>query len=268
MKRFFIRIVAFFLCTCLNGQNISGRLSLLFSRLENTTDKNERIIINDSIRIIIDGFAASDSVFDKNIDGSRFLGQITSSDNNIKIINWNLIQSDSLSHYFCYIIRRGEKENKNSIYRLTGINSDVPLHNDTIYTSKNWYGALYYAISPVKIKKETYYMLLGIDIGNNFINRKLIDVLSFSPDGEPVFGKKWFDNGKKILSRVIFEYDATGTMSLKFRSPRTIVFDHLVPLYRGDRQKLTFGAEYTLDSYTWKDGKWKFEPDVEAKNKE
>lgn len=267
-KTIFQTIILMMLCTFSHGQNISGRLSFLFAKLDTTRADNGRILINDSIRILIDGFAASDSVFLKTFPNLRFLGQITSPDNDLKIINWNLVLSGNSVRYFCYIIKKGDKNTRNSVYRLTGVNTDGPLRNDTTFTAEKWYGALYYDISSVKIKKDIYYMLLGIDIGNNFINRKLIEVLSFRPDGELTFGKKWFDTGKKMIYRVIFEYDATGVMSLKFRSPKTIVFDRLVPLYRDDRDRLTFGAEYTLDGYKFNNGLWKFEPNVDARNKE
>ena len=268
MKRIiFNLIVILFFSIHLKGQDASFTLNGLFSRMAKTADDNTRIGINDSITIIIDQYAASDSVFDHRFDSLRYLGQMTSSDKMLKIITWNLVLSENTNEYFCYIILKGEKKEKNAIYRLSGTNSDGPVRSDAIYSSENWYGALYYDLSPLKIKNETYYILLGIDFGKNFINRKMIDVLSFTPDGKIIFGRNWFDNGKQILPRVVFEYDATGVMSLKFHSPRSIVFNHLVPLsIRDDLQ--SFGADFTLDSYTFRNGIWKFEKNVDFRNKE
>lgn len=253
---------------CTDGQDVSSKISDLFHKLDSARTESSRMKINDSIRLLIEGYAKSDTVFDSTIRNTKMIGQLTSSDKKIRIINWNLVLPDNKIKYYCYIIKKGEKNSSNELFSLSGNNYDQPLRADTTYTINNWYGALYYDISSIRVKSDIYYILLGIDIGKDFINRKFIEVLSFGPDGDLLFGKKWFDTGKRMQHRVIFEYDATGAMSLRFRSSKMIVFDHLVPLYKGDNQKLTFGAEFTLDSYVFKNGVWKFEKNVDLRNKE
>ncbi len=246
------------------SQNISSQLINLFSRLGKVDSDENRLRINDSIKIIINDYASSDSVFEHSFTDLRFLGQITSPDKALKIINWNLVLSENENRYFCYFIKKNINGNK--VFAVEGTNTDGPIRKDILYSQENWYGALYYDLSPVKINKEVCYILLGIDFGNNFTNRKLIDVVGFTTEGTPVFGKKWFDTGNDLIYRVVFEYDATGVMSLRFHSPRVIVFDHLAPLYHGD--KLSYGAEFTLDSYSYRNGIWKFEKNVDYRNKD
>ena len=251
------------------NHNVSAGLEKLFTRLEKIYDDDTRIRINDSIRFIIDSYAASDSVFEHQFTGIRHLGQITSSNNKLKIITWNLILQSSANRYFCYFIKKGEHKTKNIIYRLTGLNSGIPVRTDTTYSEENWYGALYYDLRPVKIKKDICYVLLGIDFGNTIVNRKIIEVLSFTRDGGMILGMKWFDTGNEIKFREVFEYDATGVMSLKFLSGKSIVFDHLVPLSPGTKEEQqSFGAEYSFDSYTYKNGLWKFKKNIDVRNKE
>ena len=148
-------------------QTVSETLDSLFSRLEKSRDNNVRSSINDSIVVIIDGYALSDSVFEHNFTNLRYLGQITASDEKLKIITWNLILTDKTNMYYCYIIHRGEKAKENTLFKLTGKNSPDPILTNTEYTSNNWYGALYYDVRPVKIKKQMFYVLLGIDFGIN-----------------------------------------------------------------------------------------------------
>ena len=265
MKRIFLQFfIIIILSSQVKSQNISKQLADLFLKLEKATGNENRMMINDSVRMIINDYAASDSVFEHRFTDLRFLGQVTSSDKKLKIINWNLVLPDNENRYYCYFIRKNE--DGNTVYSVEGSNTDGPVRKDIIYNAENWYGALYYDLRPVKIKKDVCYVLLGIDFGNDFINRKLIDVIDFTPDGELVFGKEWFDTGNSTIHRVVFEYDATGVMSLKFRSPGLIIFDHLVPLGHGDKQ--TLGAEYTLDSYSYKNGIWKFQKNVDYRNKD
>ncbi len=251
------------------GQNVQTELAKLFGRLEKVSDDNSRILINDSIRLIIDSYAASDSVLKHRFNNLRYLGQIVSSDKKLKIITWNLILSNNKNRYFCYFITKGKRGKDNSVYRLTAGSTGNTVRTDTVYFQDNWYGALYYDLRPVRIKNEICYVLLGIDFGDPIVTRKIIDVLSFNQDGKIIFGKKWFNTGNEIKYRVVFEYDATGVMSLKFRSARSIVFDHLVPISRGMKEEQqSYGAEYSFDRYFYKNGIWKFERNVDVRNKE
>ncbi len=255
--------------TQVSGQNVQAELATLFTRLEKVNEDSTRIRINDSIRLIIDSYVSSDSVFKHRFTNIRYLGQITSSDKMLKIITWNLILKNSANRYFCYFIRKGRRGNNNTVYRLTGVNSGDPVRTDTTYSANNWYGALYYDLRPVKVNRDVNYVLLGIDFGNNIVSRKIIDVLGFTQNGELIFGRKWFEAGNEIKFRVVFEYDATGVMSLKFRSAKSIVFDHLAPLSSGRKEEQqSYGAEFSFDSYIYKDGIWKFKRNVDVRNKE
>ena len=66
-------------------------LEELFDRLVDNYDDNDSIRINDSIRLIIDSYVKSDTVFNHRFTNLRYLGQITSPDSLIKIITWNLV---------------------------------------------------------------------------------------------------------------------------------------------------------------------------------
>ena len=251
-----------------NSDKTAGDLEGMFSRIRENLNPKEKLAINDSIKLIIENYVASDTVFNHRFSNLRFLGQITSPDSLVKIITWNLILEDGANRYFCYIIKRTFRGAKPGIYKLSGIYSEAPIRSDTIYSESNWYGALYYDIKPFIAGKETSYVLLGIDYGNSFITRKLIDVLSFGSGNSLVFGKKCFTDGKQVLPRVVFEYAATAVMSLKFVTNVTIVFDHLSPSspeLKDNRQ--FYGPDFSFDSYTLENGMWRFKSDIDARNK-
>lgn len=263
---YFLLIFFFFPVAGQNpGTEASVSLEKLFSRLEKIFEDKQRISINDSIVNIIADYVRSDSVMEHNFTQLRHLGQITAPDNQVKIVTWNLILADSPNRYFCYLVKKGEHGGPNNVIYLTGVNKEEPIRTDLNYSAADWYGALYYDIKPIKIRKETNYILLGIDFGNRKVNRKIIDVLSFSSSGDIVFGKQWFQSGNSLKYRDVFEYDASGAMSLKFTSGKSIVFDHLVPLSKRGEEN-SYGAEYTFDRYVLKKNLWVFERNINVKN--
>jgi hypothetical protein len=252
-----------------NSATIAGDLEGMFSRIRENISPKEKLTINDSIRLIVENYAASDTVFKHRFSNLRFLGQITSPDSLVKIITWNLILEDGGNRYFCYIIKRRDRSDRNSVFRLTGIYSEAPIRSDTTYSESNWYGALYYDIRHFITGKDTSYVLLGIDYGNSFITRKLIDVISFGSGNNLVFGKRCFTDGKQVLPRVVFEYAATVVMSLKFVTDVTIVFDHLSPSSPDMKDNRQFyGPDFSFDSYDLENGFWKLKSNIDVRNKQ
>lgn len=256
-----------------SSQNITNKapdlLERLYSRLANNFNDNDRLQINDSIRLIIDGYVLSDTVFNHRFTNLRYLGQITSPDSSLKIITWNLLLTASQSRYYCYFIRKQAPGKKNIIYKLTADYGENPVRTDTIYSGSDWYGALYYDLKPYILNDKKCWVLLGIDYGNPFISRKIIDVLNFTSENSIIFGRKWFASGEELKSREVFEYASNGMMSLRFSSDSSIVFDHLVPFspaMKDDRQY--YGSDYSFDAYIFKNGIWKLTVNVDARNKE
>lgn len=244
-------------------------LEKLFDRLINNYNNNDRIRINDSIRLILDGYVRSDSVFTYHFTNLRYLGQIMSPDTLLKIITWNLVLENEPGRYFCYFIKKQEPGNENKIYRLSTSYNENPVKTDTTYTESDWYGALYYDLKPYIIDNSRCWVMLGIDYGNSFISRKIIDILSFNPDGSIKFGRKWFSSEHDMKYRAVFEYASNAMMSLRFRSDNSIVFDHLVPFspaHKDDHQY--YGPDYSFDAYNFENGIWKLTINVDARNRE
>ncbi len=226
-KALFIVILSgsFFLAF-LNGQivknDIPSVLEKLYARLIISVGDDEKLRINDSISTIIDSYVRSDSIFSHNFKNLRYLGQITSPDSQLKIVTWNLLLKDSASRYFCYFILKTEEGNR--IYKLSTEYRTGPIRTDTTYNEKDWYGALYYDLRPLKKDNRGGWMILGIDYGNPAVTRKLIDVLTFTPEGGILFGKKLFVAGEEIKFREVLEYSHTAVISLRFISEKSIVF--------------------------------------------
>ncbi len=247
-------------------QDVSLTLEKLFNRLVSSNEDSEKQRINDSVKFIIDSYSESDTVFTHKFTNLKYLGQVTSKNSGLKIITWNLLLKDSASRYYCYLINNTGKTNQ--IYRLEGKYNEIPVKCDITYSDKDWYGALYYDLRPFKQGKQPYWVLLGIDYGNPSITRKIIDILSFSPDGGIVFGKKLFVTGDVTKYREVLEYSSEVVISLKFLSDKSIIFDHLVPLtpaLQGNKEY--YGPDFSFDTYVLEKGVWKFKSNVNARNK-
>jgi hypothetical protein len=119
------------------SSDTSQVLEKLYSRLANNFDDKVKIRINDSIRVIIDSYIASDTVFNHRFNNLRYLGQITSPDSMLKIITWNLVLKNDTSLYFCYLIKKQESGMKNKIYRLSTKYREETVRTDTIYTNND-----------------------------------------------------------------------------------------------------------------------------------
>lgn len=243
-------------------------LGNLFRRILNTNDDIERIRLNDSVQVIIDSYAASDTAFTHKFSGLRYLGQIVSSDSKVKIITWNLVLRDSANRYFCYIIRKGDHGEKNKVHKLTGKSREEGPVSDTTYPENDWYGALYYSLQPFKKDKETLYLILGVDYANLTTTRKIIDVMTFSPGGDIIFGNNCFMKDEKVSSRVVIEYFSEGVITVRMLSSKIVVFDHLASI-SGDQKNEAklLGSDYFYDGYTFKKGFWRFTTNVDARNK-
>jgi hypothetical protein len=250
------------------SDNISVKLEKLFSALRKDLPAEIKTKKNDSIRAIIGLYASSDTVFSHRFSNLRFLGQITSPDSLVKIITWNLILTGGGSRYFSYLIHRDHKQGPGKVISLTGDYNETTVSPDSLYSSSDWYGALYYDIRPFIIVGKVRYVLLGIDYGNPLISRKIIDVLSFNDSDGITFGYNCFTDGRSIFPRVVFEYASAAVMSLRFENEGMIVFDHLSPFspeFKGNRQ--FYGPDFSFDSYIFEKDLWRLKTDIDIKNK-
>ncbi|HUX97246.1 MAG TPA: hypothetical protein VMV47_16035 [Bacteroidales bacterium] len=255
----------------LKGQHlpsvVSSDLENLFGRLLTVNEDSVRIRVNDSILTIVDSYVKSDTIFTHRFNNVRFMGQIISPDSLIKIVTWNLYLRNQPGRYYLYIVRKLPETNSRKVYRLFAEYNSSAILADTIYKSVNWYGALYYDIRPQIINGKSCWVLLGIDYGNFNITRKIIEILSFNRDDTILFGLKSFISEDAILYRVVFEYSATATMTLRFDGDDSVIYDHLVPFSPelvNDRQY--YGPHYSNDAYVLENDFWKFKLNVDARN--
>jgi hypothetical protein len=118
--------------------------------------------------------------------------------------------------------------------------------------------------------ESPYYVLLGWKGNTVQSTKKIIEILYFK-NGKAYFGMPVFDADPDNLGkkRIIFEYDRRASMLLNYEAnENTIVFDHLAPPDPKLKGKYEFyGPDFSYDGFKLINGRWKFLPDLELKNK-
>ena len=198
-------------------------------------------------------------------------------DHKFRIITWDMRKEDETYAYFGFIqvnnsksakkgLFKKEKIEQYEVFQLLDKSGTVKSPENYVADPSKWFGMLYYDI----IKSDDdYYTLLGWDGNDKLVQRKFIDILSFKPDGSPVFGKDVFKFPGKFSKRVMFEYAGEVAMSLKYNDGRKqIVFSHLAPNTEDPTlvgQYQYYGPDGSYDALEMKKGKWIYEADVDIR---
>lgn len=205
---------------------------------------------------------------------------VAPADNKFRLINWNLPAKDGTQQYFGFIQEHFSETAKKGflkkvridsmqLYMLYDKSAEIKNPENAITDNKKWFGMLYQdKIIIKKNKSKTYYTLLGWDGNDNFTQKKIIDILTFDNKGVPHFGADIFNYQKKYPKRVIFEYSATCSMSLRYSSRKdSIIFGHLAPIRpQMEGQFQYYCSDMSFDGFGFKKGKWNYGIDVNAVN--
>lgn len=218
-------------------------------------------------------------------DSLRDIGCLRAPDDAFRIFNWNLPLRDRSSRYYGYILMPEGHGMAGKIIVLHDSSDSIADATNMVLPASRWYGALYYSILKQVWEKKIIYTLLAWDGYSARSSRKIIDILTFDPEGIPRFGLPVFKTADGLKSRVIYEYAGNAVMLLRYDNqllvtgqrsngrPKTIktgmiVADRLVPI--DPRLKGQFEyyvpAGDTYDAFIYRQGYWKFVEDVMVTN--
>src|SRR6056297_307051 len=209
--------------------------------------------------------------FHYSFDSIEHAGILFSSDNRVKLYNWNLPYNGGYHEYFCFIQYKKNKKNDLKLFELADKSNKIKKPEEKTLNSEKWYGALYYRMIAIEGRgNQRYYTLLGYDPNDFLTNKKIIDVLYFKNDLSPVFGAPIFKNRRNTQHRIIFEYSEFATMMLRYdESKEMIVYDHLAPSepkYEGQFE--FYGPDFSYDGLKYEKGIWNtyFDLDLRLNN--
>ena len=189
-------------------------------------------------------------------------------DERFRIFTWNLLLDSGRYMYFGAI-----QMNRSDKLELFGLYDSSKFNRNSEYESfdnRHWVGALYYQIHEYKYKGKKHYLLFGWDGEDEFINKKVIDVLWFDENNNPKFGAPVFDYDGVILNRVVFKFSEKTAMLLRYESKGDIiVFAHLVPvnpMFKGKYEH--YVPDGTYDYFKFQKGFWVKQDGLFSKKKD
>lgn len=199
----------------------------------------------------------------------KYRVMLESPDKQVRIFTWEVEAEDRTRTFYGFIHAYNKKSKKFEVYELKDKSEGMRDPENAMLDNTKWFGAYYYQIAETKHKKKKQYVLLGWDGNNQMSNKRVIDVLYFDSKGFPKFGDAIFSDEKgKIKKRIIFEYTAGVSMSLRYdEEKKVIIFDHLSPSNPNlEGQYEFYGPDFSYDMLEFKGGKWQYVKNVDAKN--
>lgn len=241
------------------------RLEQKLNALRSAKTPEDRSKLNRAFKEELEATFKIDGFFDYPFSKLQTLGSIKSSDNQVRLFNWNIENEDQTHSYYCYIAHFHNK--KLMITELKDNSFMLPPRPTETLDHDNWYGALYYQIIPVKKKNKQLYTLIGWDGNSSFSDMKVIDVLYFA-GSKPKLGYPIFKDNEGVQRRIFFEFKKNCVMTLRYEPARSmIIFDHLSP----ESPALVgvyayYVPDMSYDAYDWDGNYWQHRADIVAVN--
>ena len=279
-RSFFITVIVCCALTTVSAQQtISPASTAILNRYQDSLAKTSTVIFEGAtnaqryeqngrfIKMLVTALKTPGS-FNYGFDSLKTISIVKSPDNQFRIFSW-FVPTEEGTYRFFGTVQMATADGQLKLYPLLD-DTEHLTDNNQITTNKQWYGARYYEIVPLKAAgKKTSYILLGWKGNNNKTSKKVIDVLSF--DGDILrFGKPVFVGAKNtpVKNRIVFEYNKLNSMTLRMdKNEKMIVFDHLAPF----DPNMTGNFEYyasdsSFDGYKQVGDKMKLSENIELKN--
>lgn len=247
--------------------SLENLLAHQLNDLRNASTDEAKKELNQTFLTTLENTLSHDWAFEFPFTQLKTVGKITSQDNNVRIISWNVQWKNDKHTYYCFILKKNRRGTNHTVIYLKDNSIALPPQPTDMLDENSWYGALYYDIIDVQKGRKTYYTLFGYDAKNNRSTVKLLDVLHFAGN-HPKFGYPLFNTKDGVQNRVYFEHAAKTVMSLRYDFNREmIIFDHLSPESPGLAEFREFYVpDMSYDAFKFENNKWQLKEDVIANN--
>ncbi len=195
------------------------------------------------------------------------VSHIYAPDSSFRIFSWQYTKDED--HYR----QRGAIQMKTEngsllLHPLFDMSDFTPAPQDSVRTSQNWIGSIYYGVIMKTHNNKKYYTLLGFDDNNMRSTKKWIEVLTFNEQGKPVFGGPYFsirDTTNKVKetyltpARFCLEYKKNGGARVNYDPDMDmIIFDHLLSENNLRDKAYDMVPDGDFQGFKWDKGHWAF----------
>jgi hypothetical protein len=240
---------------------VLGKSILSRQSLEERTKANEQIIF------ILKKILASEEAWTYPFDSLGAIGVLVPGDKAFRIFNWEFPLRDGTYQYYGFF-QFPAQNRQCKVVELIDSRNSIKSPERARLKPDNWLGAHYYQLFYKVHKKKKTYFLLGLDWNNRISRKKIIEPFTIASNGEIDFGAPVFMGIGLGSQRVIFEYSADVSMSLRYNEERDLlIFDHLVPKTPELKGQFQFYApDLSYDALRFKKGKWNLKENIDARN--
>lgn len=237
-------------------------LKVFADQLVNAENPSDRLR-SDSffIRVLVRALKAKNSFYYP-FDSLFSISRLYAPDSSFRIFTWQY-KKDEYLYLQEGAIQMNQPDGSLKLFPLFDVSMFTAKPNDSARGPRNWIGAIYYRIIGKTYNGNKYYTLLGFDDYNLSSNKKWMEVLHFSPEGQPVFGGPYFsfreDSAKKpVQYRFSIEYKKEAATRFNYDSTLDMVlYDHLIPEdEQSSDKKDTYIPDGDFEGFKWKDGQW------------
>jgi hypothetical protein len=199
--------------------------------------------------------------FNYPFDSLQTISRLYAPDSSFRIFTWQF-KKDDLMYLQEGAIQINEPDGSLKLFPLFDASMFTSKPLDSVRTRRNWIGAIYYKVILKTYEGKKYYTLLGFDDFSETSNKKWMEVLTFSPEGEPLFGGPYFSFQedsvhKPVQYRFNIEYKKeAGTRFNYDPQMDMIVYDHLIPENNEPQKKDTYVPDGDFEAFQWKNGRW------------
>jgi len=287
MRILVIFVISFAACVSLQAQDstlqeLKEQGRIILSREPDSA----RLPVQAEFRTGLDSLLRANQDSLLRLDSISNLSVLYAPDSSLRVITW-MFPYDNGAYQFYGFLHYKSGNNWWKLMELKDEHKSIKEPQKKRLSPGKWYGALYYDM----IVHDSLITLLGWNGYHRQKKEKVIEILWFDENQQPVFGKQVFpeyrSNYKENVSRVIFQYANDATMALRYaevlreiEEPRQnrmmggtrtrqirqnlLIFNKLEPIqpmFEGDFKYYVPLSE-TLLGFLFKDGKWVFQGPV------
>lgn len=216
-----------------------------------------------------------DSTLSNPFDSVRTVSFLKDPKGKFRIATWYVPLVDGTYRYFGFIQTPATRKQASHLFPLDDQTPSLTQVSSRQLGMDEWFGAWYYELIHLRHHRKDYYTLLGWKGDNPASRKRVIEPFRLTEEG-PVFGAPVFEGVDRNPFRIIFEYSARVSMSLKYdpefpqgrrKKIPVIVFDRLAPTHEAFRGNFQFYVPEVnvLDGFRFNDGHWVFLPDIDAR---
>jgi hypothetical protein len=208
-------------------------------------------------------------------DSLRTVSITESPDDKFRTFTMAIQFDNGSSRYYGAIQMHDEK--KLQLVPLIDYSPAIRKYEDTTCSAKTWYGNIIYKIVPLKVGKTTYYTLFGWKAVNPMECRKMMDMMHFDENQQPIFGEKAmihcknFDSTMVWRKRFVLPYNCSAAVSLNYDAENNrVMFDHLVTKavlqgktnMPGRQRGYDQYPDGTYEGFKWEKDHWEYLADI------